>query len=283
VKCACRILLVSLLCSCTGPTGPGEGGKTAESVPVRFLNRSSPLVEYTFEIMEMRADRSQMRERFRAEGKRVCEEGETGTTWKEDCNDCRCDWGIRHCLNRPCQSPETVARLRAEAQDYNRRKAERDRKVREQDRVRGVRVCEEGENGTIWKEDPYTCWCESGMRYCSKSESPPPARVRVCEEGKDWTTWKEDPYTCWCESGIRWCSEHGRPKPPDPEEEEEFTVEPPPDTFEYNGSRCTEEEIGTYWQWGCNTCWCEAGFRVCSKADCPSSHPKGAAATDDTE
>jgi hypothetical protein len=182
-------------------------------------------------------------------------------------------------LSRICQSPETVARLHAEAQDYNRRQAERYSELREMDRARGVRVCEEGENGTIWREDPYTCWCQSGMRRCSKSEAPPPARgVRVCEEGKDWTTWKEDPYTCWCESGIRWCSKFGPPLPPTerPDPEEEFTVELSPDTLEHSGSRCNEDEIGTSWQWGCNTCWCEAGFRVCSKADCPSAyHPKG--------
>jgi hypothetical protein len=258
VKRARRILLVSLLCSCTGPTGAGEGGKTAESVRVRFLDRSNPLVEYTFEIMEMRADRSQMRERFRAEGKRVCEEGETGTSWKEDCNDCRCDWGIRHCLNRPCKSPESVAKVRAEIQEYNRRQAERYRKLREMHRARGVRVCEEGEDGTSWKEGCNTCWCESGLRSCTANCARPPGGLGPLL----------------------------RPtKRPDPEEEK-FTVEPPPYTLEPSRSRskCKEEEIGTYWQWGCNTCWCADGFRVCSKADCPSSdHPKGAAATDDTE
>jgi hypothetical protein len=167
-------------------------------------------------------------------------------------------------------SPEESARRRAEEKRYLEEQAERDRKVREKDRARGVRVCEEGENETIWREDPYTCWCDSGMRHCSKSEPLPPVRVPACEEGKDFPAWKEDRYTCWCESGMRWCSEFGRPKPPDPEEET-FTVEPPPHTFfEYAGSLCKEDEIGTHWRWGCNTCWCEAGVRVCSKADCPA-------------
>lgn len=252
MKCACRVLLVALLCSCTGATGPDEGGEAVASGRLSyFLDRSNPLVDHTFEIMEMRADRSQMRERFRAEGKRVCEEGETGTSWKEDCNDCRCDWGIRHCLNRICQSPETVAKLHAEMQEYNKRKAERYRELREMHRARGVRVCEEGEDGTNWKEGCNTCWCESGLRSCTANCARPPGA-------------------------------YGPPlqptKRPDAEEEEEFTVEPPPDTFEYSGSRCKEDEFGTSWRWGCNTCWCEAGFRVCSKADCPSAHhPKGAA------
>jgi hypothetical protein len=34
----------------------------------------------------------------------------------------------------------------------------------------------------------------------------------------------------------------------------------------------------TSWKESCLTCWCEGGFVVCSKADCPSSYH-----TDDTE
>jgi hypothetical protein len=189
-----------------------------------------------------------------------------GTEWMDDCRRCRCEWGETSCTKKYCKSPEESARLRAEAKRHAEEKAARDRKVRERDRVRGVRVCEEGENGTFWQEDPYTCWCDSGLRYCSTSSSPPAARVRVCEEGGDGITWKQDPYTCWCESGLRWCSKLGPPRPPD--QEEEFTVEPAPDTLERSRSRCKEDEIGTTWRWGCNTCWCAAGFRVCSKADC---------------
>jgi hypothetical protein len=269
MKRAHHLFFAILLGSCTGPTQAGEGGETADLGHLPFWVRSNSIVERTFQIMETRAQRSEVRDLQRDRGLRVCEEGENGTNWKEDCNPCRCDWGIRHCLNRPCKSPESVAKFRAEMQDYNRRKAERDRESREQDRARGVRVCEEGGNGTIWREDPYTCWCESGMRYCSKSEPPPPARVRVCEEGKDWITWKEEPYTCWCESGLRWCSKLGPPRPPD--QEEEFTVEPAPDTLEHSRSRCKEDEIGTTWRWGCNACWCADGFRVCSRADCPAA------------
>jgi hypothetical protein len=276
VNRAC-VLLVTLFCSCTAPRESDEDSEAADSGGLRFLDRSNPLVEHTFVIMEERAERSQVREFFRAEGKRVCEEGENGTSWKEGCNPCRCEWGVRQCVSRICKSPESVARFRAEMQEYNRREAERYSELREMDRARGVRVCEEGEHGTIWKEDPYTCWCESGRRYCSKSEPPRPARVRVCEEGGDGTIWKEDPYTCWCESGIRWCSEFGPLPPPDPEEN--FSVEPPPGIIKHSRSRCEDDEIGTTWRWGCNTCWCEGGFRVCSIADCPSA-PKEATSPD---
>ena len=270
MKRAHYLLLVISLCSCTGPTGAGEGGEAADWERLTFLDRSNPLVEHTFQIMEARADRSEVRELQRDRGLRVCEEGENGTTWKDDCSRCRCEWGVRSCTVKRCMPPEESARLRAEAKQHAERKAEWDRELREKDRARGLRVCEEGENGTFWQEDPYTCWCQSGLRSCSKSWDPPAARVRVCEEGGNGITWKVDPYTCWCESGLRWCSKFGRPQPPD--REEELTVEPPPATLEHRRSRCKEDEIGTNWRWGCNTCWCEAGFRVCSKVDCPSSY-----------
>jgi hypothetical protein len=238
MKRAHCVLLATLLCSCTGPTGAGEGGEAANWGRPPFLDRSNPLVEHTFQIMEVRAERSQMRELFRAEGERVCEEGENGTSWKEDCNTCQCDWGIRHCSNRLCKSPESVAKFRAEMQDYNRRQAERYRKVREMDRARGVRVCEEGEHGTRWQEGGETCWCGRGIRYCTEPGgsllAPPP---------------------------------HWPGSPP----EEELTVEPPPATLEHRRSRCKEDEIGTSWRWGCNTCWCAGSYRVCSKADCPAA------------
>jgi hypothetical protein len=267
MKRAHHLLLTILLCSCTGPAGAGDGGEATHWGRPPFLDRSNPLVAHTFQIMETRAQRSEVRELQRDRGLRVCEEGENGTKWKDDCNRCWCEWGVTSCTVKYCRPPEESARLRAEAKRHSEEKAERYRKVREIQRAQGVRVCEEGEDGTFWMEDPYTCWCQSGYRYCSKSHGPPPARVRACEEGKDWTTWKEDPYTCWCEVGLRWCSKFGRRLPPtnQPEPEEEtFTVEP----REHRRSRCKEDEIGTSWRWGCNTCWCDGGFRVCSKADC---------------
>jgi hypothetical protein len=241
VNRAHSVLFAILLCSCTGPRGPGEDGKTAESERLRFLDRSDLLVEHTFEIMEVRAERSESREQQRTRGVRVCEEGENGTNWKEDCNTCRCEWGFRTCTNGYCMPPEESARLRAEAKRHARRQAERYREVRVMDRARGVRVCEEGEDGTIWEEGRNTCWCKSGIRYCSKFGGPPPSPTH-------------------------------RPRPP----KEEFTFEQPPrdyrEIYKSKGRRrCKEEDKGTSWQWGCNTCWCAGGFRVCSKADCASA------------
>jgi hypothetical protein len=251
------VLFAILLCSCTGTTGAREGGETADWGRPPFLDRSNPLVEHTFEIMEVRAERSEMREIHRARGVRVCEEGENGTHWREHCNWCWCQWGVLSCTKAGCVPPEESARLRAEAKRNAEERAERYRKVREIDRARGVRVCEEGEHGTRWHEGAETCWCDTGIRYCTEPGSlrlaPPP-------------NWPSVP-------------------PGDGERTFEY---PPRDYREIYQSmsrrRCKEDEIGTSWQWGCNTCWCADGFRVCSKADCPSSyHPKGTAATDDTE
>jgi hypothetical protein len=245
VKRVRRVLLSILLCSCVGhgEGGAGEGGPPAESRRLRFMDRSDPLVEHTFEIMEVRAWHSEMREIHRSRGVRVCEEGENGTHWKERCNWCWCQWGVLSCTKAGCVPPEESARLRAEAKKKAREEAEQYRKVREIDRARGVRVCEEGEHGTRWHEGAETCWCDTGIRYCTEPGSlllaPPPNWPNVYSPDGD---------------GKR-------------------TFEYPPrdyrEIYESIGRRrCKEDEIGTNWRWGCNTCWCEAGFRVCSKVDC---------------
>jgi hypothetical protein len=150
VKRALYLLLAILLCSCTAHS---EGGEAAEPGRLRFMDRSDPLVEHTFEIKEVRADHSDMRKIHRARGVRVCEEGEHGTTWQEDCNQCRCYWGERHCPSLPCKkSPESAAKaakFRAEMQDYNRKEAERDRALQQMARARGLRVCEEVLRGDV--------------------------------------------------------------------------------------------------------------------------------------
>lgn len=249
MKRAHWVLLASLLCSCTGPTGGNESDEVAKSWHLRFMERSDPLVDHTFAIMEVRAEHSETREFHRARGVRVCEEGEHGTTWKEDCNTCRCEWGIRHCPNLPCKSPhspEFAAKLRAELQEHNRRKAVRDRALQELERARGLRVCEEGEHGTRWREATGECWCDSGIRRCTAGG------------------WNEPP--------PHWPGPPPRTEPSD----EELTFEPPPPdyrkTHESHGRRfCTEEQKAASWRWGCNACWCEGGFPVCSKAGCPAA------------
>jgi hypothetical protein len=262
VKRVRGVLLSILLCSCVGhgEGGVGEGGNPAESGGLPFLDRSNPLVEHTFEVMEVRAHYSYLRELHRSNGGRVCEEGENQTTWKQDCNTCRCEWGVRSCTKAGCHSPETSVRLRAEAKRDAREKAERYRELREMHRARGVRVCEEGEDGTIWKEGCNTCWCESGLRSCTTGCAEPPS------------FWEPPP-----------------PVPTEDDDDDDDTSNigwnPAVDYREIYPSisrRLCEGE--TSWKESCLTCWCEGGFVVCSKADCPSSyHPKGTAATDGTE
>jgi hypothetical protein len=184
VKCASCVLLVALLCSCTAHRESGEGADS-EGLPERlpFLDRANPLVERTFEVMEKRAWRSEQRELLRAEGRRVCEEGESRTHWEENCKNCWCDGGVLFCdLERTGCSEPSSTWSRADWERYEMEKAERRSGLREYHRNRGRRVCEEGEDGTRWQEGCETCWCEAGSRACTTrcartptpSAPPPP-------------------------------------------------------------------------------------------------------------
>jgi hypothetical protein len=162
------ILLVTLLCSCTAPTGAGEGGEASDWGRLSFLDRSNPLVEHTFQMMEVRADRSEWRELLRAEGKRVCEEGEHGTRWLEDCNTCWCEWG-----GRSCTHPKTVAPDDDCDEHKNHQIVyEPPPDYREIYQTSSRRRCNEEEKGTSWKESCNTCWCAGGFRVCSKADCP---------------------------------------------------------------------------------------------------------------
>jgi hypothetical protein len=67
------------------------------------MDRSDPLVEHTFVIMEVRAGYSAAREYLRARGFRVCEVGENGTSWEvKQCNRCWCEWGVQDCTKAGC-------------------------------------------------------------------------------------------------------------------------------------------------------------------------------------
>ena len=46
---------------------------------------------------------------------------------------------------------------------------ERRAELRELHRRQGRRVCEEGEHGTRWQEACNTCWCDHGVRACTKA------------------------------------------------------------------------------------------------------------------
>jgi hypothetical protein len=167
------ILLVPLLCSCTAHRESGEGADS-ERLPERlpFLDRANPLVKRTFESMEEHARDSKFREYLRAEGVRVCEEGEHGTRWKEDCRTCWCERGHRYCDNAVCPpSPEQlelerITRLKFEK--IAKEEEKQHKEWREMHRAAGRRVCEEGEHGGLWEEDCNSCFCNWGVRTCTQ-------------------------------------------------------------------------------------------------------------------
>lgn len=175
MKCAYCVLLVTLLCSCTVHRESGEAAdsdRLPDSLP--FLDRANPLVKRTFDVMEERARDRELREVMRAEGLRVCEEGESGPPWKEDCNTCWCDRGHRACTKAYCHHHPGA---RPQLERVEREFAKRRHELREMHRARGVRICEEGESGPPWQEGCNTCWCEQGVRSCTKDCAPPPPPI----------------------------------------------------------------------------------------------------------
>jgi hypothetical protein len=173
VKLAYCVLLVTLLCSCTAPRESGEGADSAEGPPegLPFLDRANPLVKRTFAAMQKRAMDREIRETMRAEGLRVCEEGESGPRWQEDCNTCWCDQGHRACTKAHCHHHPWA---RSQLEETEREFAKQRHELREMQRARGERVCEEGESGPPWQLGCNTCWCERGFRACTKDCAPPP-------------------------------------------------------------------------------------------------------------
>ena len=87
-------VLVLLLAACTAhdPVTARGSGDVVERLGASF--RASTMSPEELEAFENRA---QLRERQRKGGLRVCEEGEHGTRWKEDCKTCQCEHGLRTC------------------------------------------------------------------------------------------------------------------------------------------------------------------------------------------
>jgi hypothetical protein len=89
--------LATVLAACVAHSpsaeqGPGEGLPSRMRTSFEFILIVSE--ENRFHTPE---DRAVLREMQRREGLRVCEEGEHGTTWKEDCVYCTCVYGRRSC------------------------------------------------------------------------------------------------------------------------------------------------------------------------------------------
>jgi hypothetical protein len=99
-------LITALLCvTCTSHDGE-SAGSLGESEDSNFIEqRQADFEALTLSPEQRRAleDRARLRERQRSRGLRVCEEGEHGTTWKEDCKVCQCEHGLRTCPAIKCR------------------------------------------------------------------------------------------------------------------------------------------------------------------------------------
>lgn len=120
------LLLGVLLTACTdhNPGSQETDEETDEGSAQGFVHR----VRADFELITMSAeekqafeDRATLRERRREQGLRVCEEGEHGTEWKEDCKVCRCEHGLRNCPAIHCTHARDGGNTRTEPLPYNRR------------------------------------------------------------------------------------------------------------------------------------------------------------------
>lgn len=103
--CVCGVLI-----ACTaGPRSNGDQlPSTSEVQP--FSRRISKSAEVALQDISeeqgKRAERARLREVHRKQGLRVCEEGEHGTEWTEDCNTCHCEHGVRVCTKAYCRKRE---------------------------------------------------------------------------------------------------------------------------------------------------------------------------------
>lgn len=94
-----RLFLAGVLTACTtpSPTTTNLGGVSV--VRIRAIYELSMMSD---EEKRAFADRAKLRDLQRAQGLRVCEEGEHGTKWREDCMICQCEHGLRTCPAIKC-------------------------------------------------------------------------------------------------------------------------------------------------------------------------------------
>jgi hypothetical protein len=95
-----KTFFLALLSACTAQ-GPG-GAPEPTQVEQGFVARVHAGMELILIVSEENRtlapeDRALIREMQRSKGLRVCEEGEHGTTWREDCKLCTCIYGRRSC------------------------------------------------------------------------------------------------------------------------------------------------------------------------------------------
>lgn len=98
-------VLMLLLGACT-PHDPSAGHSSGELVSK--LRASFRAATMSAEERQEFEGRARLRELQREQGLRVCEEGEHGTKWQEDCMGCRCEHGRRSCPSIKCTHKRRV-------------------------------------------------------------------------------------------------------------------------------------------------------------------------------
>lgn len=97
-------LVVALSCvACTAGTDVGSSDVNERSGFIERLRADFEFLTMSPEERQALQDRARLRERQRTQGLRVCEEGEHGTTWREDCKVCQCEHGLRTCPAVKCR------------------------------------------------------------------------------------------------------------------------------------------------------------------------------------
>jgi hypothetical protein len=101
------VLVILMVPPMAGCVGADEGVRRTGSGETSSQEHRLGQVIETKEEAKAREDRAALRERLRAKGERVCEEGETGTRWlsEDGCNTCRCYEGVRGCTVKRCPDP----------------------------------------------------------------------------------------------------------------------------------------------------------------------------------
>ena len=93
------LLLGTILAACTAHAPDMEQSNESLIIRLRAMYEFSTMSEEEKRAFE---DRAKLRERQRKQGLRVCEEGEHGTKWREDCKVCQCEHGLRTCPAVKC-------------------------------------------------------------------------------------------------------------------------------------------------------------------------------------
>ena len=99
------VICGALLAACTSHT---PVNRNSDAGLIQQLRSDFEAATMSPEEKQFAKDRAAVREMQRKQGLRVCEEGEHGTRWMEDCIECRCEHGRRRCPPIKCSHKNFV-------------------------------------------------------------------------------------------------------------------------------------------------------------------------------